>query len=112
MGMPVEKKENKTWAIVGTVAAIVLCGLPGLCLLCPGGVAAIAGVFNYNNVGFDLPGWSGYVFLCLSVIFIVIAVVVPILLLRKKKPAPEAAPIDVIPPQNPLPPQDPLPPAS
>ena len=31
MGMPVEKKENKTWAIVGTVAAIALCGLPGLC---------------------------------------------------------------------------------
>ena len=105
MEMPVEKKENKTWAIVGTVAAIVLCGLPGLCLLCPGGVAAIAGVFNNSNVGFDLPSWSGYVFLCLSIIFIAIAVVIPILLLRKKKPAPEAAPIiDVLPPQDPLPP--------
>jgi membrane protein implicated in regulation of membrane protease activity len=102
MGMPEEKKENKTWAIVGTIAAIVLCGLPGLCLLCPGGVAAIAGVFNNNSAGFDLPGWSGYVLLCLSVIFIAIAVVVPILLLRKKKPG--AAAVEVLPPQEPLPP--------
>ena len=50
------------------------------------------------------PG-SGVAFLCLAVIFIAIAVVVPILTLRKKKPAPEAAPvIDVLPPQDPLPP--------
>ena len=98
------KKENKTWPIVGTVATIALCGLPGLCLLCPGGVAALAGWVNYSNVGFDLPTWSGAVFLCLSVIFIAIAVVVPILLLRKKKAAPEAAPADVLPPQDPLPP--------
>ena len=104
MGMPEVKKESKTGAIIFTVAAIVLCGLPGLCLLCPGGIAAIAGVFNYNNVGFDLPGWSGYVFLCLSVIFIAIAILVPVLTLRKKKPAVEAAPVDVFPPQEPLPP--------
>jgi hypothetical protein len=30
--------------------------------------------------------------------------VVPILLLRKKKTAPEVAPVDVLPPQEPLPP--------
>jgi membrane protein implicated in regulation of membrane protease activity len=104
MEMPLEKKENRTWPIVGTVAAIVLCGLPGLCLLCPGGVAALAGYFNYSNVGFDLPSWSGAVFLCLAVIFIAIAVLVPVMTLRKKTPAPEAAPIDVLPPQDPLPP--------
>jgi membrane protein implicated in regulation of membrane protease activity len=104
MEMPVEKKESRTGAIIGTVAAIVLCGLPGLCLLCPGGVAALAGYFNYSNVGFDLPTWTGGVFLCLSVIFIAIAVLVPVLTLRKKKPAPEAAPVDVLPPQEPLPP--------
>ena len=98
------KKENKTWPIVGTVAAIALCGLPALCLLCPGGVAAIAGWVNYNTVGFDLPGWTGYVFLCLAIIFIAIAVVVPILLLRKKKTEPEVASVDVLPPQEPLPP--------
>jgi len=72
--------------------------------LCPGGVAAIAGAFNSSNVGFEVPPWTGYVFLCLSIIFIAIAVVVPILLLRKKK---VAIPVDDI-----LPPQEPLPPAS
>jgi len=105
MEMPVEeKKEKKTGAIIGTVVAIALCGLPGLCLLCPGGIAVLAGLANYSNVGFDLPTWSGAVFLCLSVVFIAIAVVVPILTLRKKKPAAEAAPVDVQPPQEPLPP--------
>jgi membrane protein implicated in regulation of membrane protease activity len=102
MEMPVEKKEKKTGAIIGTVVAIVLCGLPGLCLLCPGGIAIIAGLANYSTVGFDLPTWSGWTFLCLSVLFIAIAVVVPILLLRKKKPA--APSVDVLPPQEPLPP--------
>jgi membrane protein implicated in regulation of membrane protease activity len=100
MEMPVEKKESKTGAIIGTVAAIVLCGLPGLCLLCPGGIAVIAGWANYSNVGYNIPTWSGAIFLCLSVIFIAIAVVVPILLLRKKKPA-ELAPVL---PDEPLPP--------
>jgi Kef-type K+ transport system membrane component KefB len=104
MEMLIEKKEKKTGAIIWTVVVIVLCGLPGLCLLCPIGVAAIAGWVNYNNVGFNLPQWYGAVFLCLSLIFIAIAVVVPVLLLRKKKAAPEAAPVDVLPPQEPLPP--------
>ena len=101
MEMPVEKKERKTGAIIATVAAIVLCGLPGLCLLCPGGVAALTGQINSSNVGFDLPTWSGGVFLCLSVIFILIAILVPVFTLRKKKPA---EPVEVLPPQDPLPP--------
>ena len=42
MEMPVEKKEKKTGAIIGTIAAILLCGFPGLCLLCPAGVAVLA----------------------------------------------------------------------
>ena len=101
------KKENKTWPIVGTIAAIVLCGLPGLCLLCPLGVITLAGWVNSSNLGFnlDLPQWSGAAFLCLAVVFIAIAVLVPVLTLRKKKPA-EAA-VEV--PPNP---QEPLPPAS
>ena len=106
MEMPVEteKKEKKTGAIIGTVAAILLCGLPGLCLLCPGGVAALAGWIKDDTFGFELPTWVGGVFLCLSVVFIAIAVLVPVLTMRKKKPAPETAPVDVLPPQEPLPP--------
>jgi hypothetical protein len=51
-------------------------------------------------VGFDIPTWSGAIFLCLSVIFIAIGVLVPVLTLRKKKPA-ELAPVL---PDEPLPP--------
>ena len=104
MEMPVEKKESKTGAIIATVAAIALCGLPGLCLLCPAAIFVFSGGVTSSNVGFDLTPGYGAIFLCLAVLFIAIAVVVPVLTLRKKKPAPEAAPIDVLPPQEPLPP--------
>jgi hypothetical protein len=99
-----EKKENRTGAIIGTIAAIVLCGLPGLCLLCPFSVAILAGAVNYQNFGFTMPQWSGFALLCVSLIFIVIAVLVPVLTLRKKKVVAEVAPTDVMPPQEPLPP--------
>jgi uncharacterized membrane protein YhdT len=100
MEMPVEKKENKTWPIVGTVAAILLCGCPGL-TLCGLGVWAATGKMPDTSYGY-LPSWAGFAMLCVAIIFIAIAVVVPILLLRKKKAA--APPVDVLPPQEPLPP--------
>ncbi len=113
MEMPVEKKESKTWAIVGTILAILLCGCPGL-TMCLFGIFLAAGKvpdtsYNFGTSGY-VPSWIGFSLLCVALIFIVIAVVVPILLLRKKKPAAVAAPIDILPPQNPLPPQSPMPP--
>lgn len=101
MEMPVEKKQDKTWAVVGTVVAIALCGLPGLCILCPLSIAAFAGAFNNSDWGYLKPGYGG-IFLCLSVVFIAIAVLVPVLTLRKKKP--KAPAVEVLPPQDPLPP--------
>lgn len=129
MGMPAEKKENRTWAIVGTILAILLCGCPGLTMCLVGVGFATGTVPDSSNIFGDsgmVPNWIGFALLCVSLVFIVIAVVVPILLLRKKKTAPEAATtIDVFPPQPPLPPlppqqppmppmppQDPLPPTS
>ena len=98
-----EKKENRTWSIVAAVAAIVLCGLSGLCLLCPLSVAIFTNsVPNPNSSGGTLPQAVGIAPLCLSILFIAIGVVVPILTLRKKKPAAPAA----------TPPSEPLPPAS
>jgi hypothetical protein len=98
-----EKKENRTWPIVGAVAAIVLCGLTGLCLLCPLSLAVFTNsVPNPSSSGGTLPQAVGLVPLCLSIIFIAIGVVVPVLTLRKKKPA---APVST-------PPDEPLPPAS
>jgi hypothetical protein len=126
MGMPVEKKETRTWPIVGTIVAIVI-GLIGLLCLCPISILVFLGA--QNNFQLYFSNWYGILPCFLSIVLIAIAVVVPILLLRKKKVAPEAVvPIDVYPPQPPLPPlppqnppeppmppmppQDPLPPTS
>jgi hypothetical protein len=105
MEMPVvpEKKQSKTGAIIGTVAAIALCGLPGLCLLCPASILIFTGQAKSSNIGFDITPGYGALFLCLSVVFIAIAVLVPVLILRKKKPKTEPI-VDVLPPQEPLPP--------
>jgi Na+/melibiose symporter-like transporter len=102
-----EQKENKTGAIIGTVAAIVLCGLPGLCLLCPLSVWMFTGSFpDLTGSNYYTPAAWGVLPLCLSVVFIAIAVLVPVLTLRKKKVAAE------LPPSDPMPPQEPLPPVS
>jgi hypothetical protein len=107
MEMPIEK-EKKTGAIIGTVAAIVLCGLPGLCVLCPASIWIFIGSFpDPTGYNYYTPAAWGILPLCLSVLFIAIAVVVPVLTLRKKKAAPEAALAEDI-----LPPHEPLPPAS
>jgi hypothetical protein len=110
MEMPVENKANKTWAIVGTVAAILLCGCPGLTLCGFGAYMATGKMPDYSAGYGNIPGWIGFALLCVAIVFIAIAVVVPILLLRKKKTA--APVVEVLPPQEPLSPQEPLPPAS
>lgn len=91
-----EKKKTNTGAIIGAVAAIALCGLTGLCVLLPLSIATFAGW-----LGYDFRGAWGILPLCGGIIFIAIGVVVPIVLLKKKK-APKAD--DVIPPSVPLPP--------
>jgi TRAP-type C4-dicarboxylate transport system permease small subunit len=104
-----EQKEKKTGAIIGTVAAILLCGCPGL-IFCLLGIASIAGIVPYTTTvnGYQttgtVPMWLGFVGLCVAIIFIAIAIVVPVMTLRKKKVVGEAAPVDVLPPQEPLPP--------
>jgi hypothetical protein len=99
MEMPIEKKESKTGAIIGTVAAIVLCGLTGLCLLCPASIVIFSGM--QEQLGYYFSNWYGIIPFCLSVIGIAIGVAVPIVLLRKKK-APVAE--EVLPQSEPLPP--------
>jgi hypothetical protein len=103
MEAPMEKKESRTGAIIGSVAAIVLCGLTGLCLLCPLSVAIFANQVPdpTSQYGAKLTQAIGILPLCISIVFIAIGVVVPILLLRKKKADASAA---VIPPSEPLPP--------
>jgi len=103
-----EKKPNKTWAIVGTIAAILLCGCPGLGF-CIGGIAVLAGLpvttwFTGIDTSPKNTTWLGVAGLCISVIFIAIAIVLPVLLLRKKKDGSKAVAAEVLPPQEPLPP--------
>jgi hypothetical protein len=102
MEMPVEKKENKTWAIVGTVAAILLCGCPGLTMCVFGVWGATGNMSDFINGYGNFPSWVGFALLCVAIIFIAIAVVLPIVLLRKKKTA--APVVEVLPPSEPLPP--------
>jgi hypothetical protein len=104
MEAPVEKKESRTGPIIGAVAAIVLCGLTGLCLLCPLSVWIFTGTTPnpLSQSGGTMTQAVGILPLCVAVLFIAIGVVVPILLLRKKKAAGDPA----------IPPGEPLPPAS
>ena len=89
-----EMKEKKTGAIIGTIAAILLCGCPGLGL-CIGGILTAANIMPWYGDFFGtyaetLPSWIGYVFLCVAILFIAIAILVPVLTLRKKKEPVEA----------------------
>jgi hypothetical protein len=102
-----EKKENRTGAIIGTVVAVLLCGCPGLSL-CLGGLLTVFNVMPWNGTlngtyYTNLPSWIGFVLMCVSLFLIAIPIVVGIVTLRKKKlPAP--APVDMMPPSEPLPP--------
>lgn len=93
--------DNKTKGIIATVAAVLLCGCPGLFMCFFGATTALAGMTPGAEI--DIFGSSdpsaavtmGFVFLCLSLIFIAIPIVVGFLMLRKK---PEAAPVSDEPP--------------
>lgn len=102
--------NNKTGGIVVTLAAALLCGLPGIILSCMG-VIAIAGGQS-PEVAADAAKWQSTMtgalaFLCGGAVFILIPMVVGFFSLRKKSspsPAPRSyvAPAPVA-PVNPTP---------
>jgi hypothetical protein len=84
--------DQKTKGIIATVAAVLLCGCPGL-FMCIFGAVSAAGVMPYNT---DVNGVTssgmvsptiGYVLVCLSLIFIAIPIVVGFMTMRKKSEA-------------------------
>jgi hypothetical protein len=85
--------DQRTTGIIATLAAVLLCGLPGLCLCIFSGVTAIGVMpftytdFNNSTVTGVVPASYGYGGLCLSILLILIPVVVGLLLLRRRPPA-------------------------
>lgn len=82
--------DDKTKGIIATIAAVVLCGCPGL-FMCFFGVTSVFASMT-PGAEIDVFGSSdpaaattmGFVFLCLSLIFIAIPVVVGFYMLRRK----------------------------
>lgn len=97
--------NNKTPAIIATVVTALLCGCPGLFLLCIGPMFAI--ISQIPGAEIDIFGsqdpnsalTTGIVLLCLGVIFVAIPIVVGLVTLRKK-PAKSTSPEDYIPPAS------------
>ena len=97
--------ENRTTAIIATIAAVLLCGCPGL-FLCVFGAVTASGNMPYNATDFSGNSTSGtlatswgFAMLCVALIFILIPILVGFLTLRKKP-----VPATVFPPNEPLPP--------
>ncbi|HVN15104.1 MAG TPA: hypothetical protein VMT73_05135 [Anaerolineales bacterium] len=81
--------DNRTKGIIATVAAVLLCGCPGLFLCLFGAITAFGGgTFNLGSQSGNIPTTYGYVFLCLSLIFILIPIGVGFFTLRNKPAAP------------------------
>jgi hypothetical protein len=82
--------DTKTKGIIATIAAVALCGCPGLFMCFFGAMSTFVSFVPGANI--DIGGSSdpaaattmGIVFLCLSVIFIAIPIVVGFFMLRKK----------------------------
>jgi len=104
--------DARTKGLIATIAAVVLCGCPGL-FLCIFGAVSATGLMPYttelNGVSSTgtMPAAAGFAMLCVALILLLIPVVVGFLTLRSK-PAP------VVPstPVPPAPPREPIPPAS
>jgi hypothetical protein len=93
---------NRNTGIIATIAAVVLCGCPGLFLCIFGAVTATGNmpysteVNGVSNSGM-LPSTYGVVMLCLSLILILIPVAVGFFTLRKK---PGTETVDDLPPAS------------
>ena len=85
--------DARTKGLVATIAAVVLCGCPGL-FLCAFGAVSAAGIMPYtaefngiSNSGTVSPT-VGFALLCVALILIAIPVAVGFFTLRKRPAAP------------------------
>lgn len=85
--------DNKTKGIIATVAAVLLCGCPGLFLCIFGAATAFGGgTYSLGSGSGNIPPTMGYVFLCLSIILVIIPIVVGFFTLRPKAASPASTP--------------------
>ena len=91
--------NNKNTGMIATIATALICGCCGL-FTCIMGIGTITGNGSYTlgSSTESMPPAFGYVFLCLSIIMIIIPIAVGFFMLRKKPEAPVS--------------NEPLPPAS
>lgn len=84
--------DNRTKGIIATVAAVLVCGCPGLFLCIFGGLAAAGApvtteLNGISNTG-PMSSTTAFVLLCLGMILIVIPMAVGFFMFRNK-PAPK-----------------------
>lgn len=107
--------DKRTTSLIATIATALICGCCSL-FACIMGFGAITGngTFELGGTTQPMPPSYGYVFLCLSVLFIAVPVVVGFVTLRKKPEAVAPVTVPGSEPKPPAPPVDdePLPPAS
>ncbi len=83
--------ENRTAAVIITIAAILFCGCPGLAFLCFG-ITDFIDYYAFNSYIYGISDRTasnigGVAGICAGILFIAIAVVVSVLVLRQKKVA-------------------------
>jgi hypothetical protein len=95
--------NNKNTGMIATIAAVILCGCPGLCMCIFGAVTA-AGRMPYttelngvSNSG-TMPAGAGIAMLCFSIILIIIPIAVGFFMLRKKPEAVTVTSNETLPP--------------
>lgn len=88
--------SNKTGGILGTIAAAVLCGLPGIVLACMGLIAVLGG--QSPEILGDSAKWESTMlgavaFLIVGALLMLIPMIVGFITLRRKPSAAPAAPV-------------------
>lgn len=90
--------DRKTGGIIATVLTTLLCGCPGLftCLLgllTALGAGTWTGTLGVEEYTGQIPAGSGYVMICLGLVFVLIPILVGFFTLRRKpQPAAEEVP--------------------
>ncbi len=97
--------DSRTKGIIATVAAVILCGCPGLFLCIFGGLAAagapVTTTLNGVSNSAPMPTTSAIALLCLGIVFILIPIAVGFFTLRNKAgAATPPTPSEPIPPAN------------